>query len=228
VAMCVNDILTLGAVPLFFLDYFATGRLRPGVAASVIGGIAGGCREAGAALLGGETAEMPGFYADGEYDLSGFAVGVVPRERIVDGSRIEEGDLLVGLPSTGIHSNGFSLVRKIFFDLKRFGVGRRLKGLEGTLGEELLKPTRIYTAPVLSLLKRHTIKGMAHITGGGLTGNLPRILPEGLRAVVRRESWTPPAIFDLLFFALFVRVLRPRRKFSRTVMPGTMRLSSGT
>lgn len=198
VAMCVNDILTLGAEPLFFLDYFASGRLKGDIAAQVVSGIAEGCRQAGAALIGGETAELPGFYSAGEYDLAGFAVGVVDEPLIIDGRGIEPGDLLIGLPSNGIHSNGYSLVRKVFFELKKFGGGRRLKGLHGTLGDELLRPTRIYVRPVLSLLKRHDIKGMAHITGGGITGNLPRILPKGLKAVVDRNSWRPDTVFSLI------------------------------
>lgn len=198
VAMCVNDILTLGAEPLFFLDYFASGRLKANTAADVISGIAEGCRQAGAALIGGETAELPGFYAAGEYDLAGFAVGVVDESRIIDGNRIEQGDLVIGLPSNGIHSNGYSLVRKVFFEVKGFGVGRRLRGLQGTLGDELLRPTRVYVKTVLSVLRRHEVKGMAHITGGGITGNLPRILPKGLKAVIDRNSWQPDHVFTLV------------------------------
>ncbi len=198
VAMCVNDILTLGAEPLFFLDYFATGRLKPKAASAVISGVAEGCRQAGAALIGGETAELPGFYEDGHYELAGFAVGVVDRAKIVDGKNIKAGDVVIGLPSNGFHSNGYSLVRKVFLDVKGFGLKRRLRGLSRPLGEELLLPTRIYVKPVLSLLKRYEIKGMAHVTGGGITGNLPRVLPKGLSAVIDKDSWQRHEIFNLL------------------------------
>ncbi len=198
VAMCVNDILTLGAEPLFFLDYFATGRLKPKAASAVIAGVAEGCRQAGAALIGGETAELPGFYEKGQYELAGFAVGVVDRVKIVDGKNIRAGDLVIGLPSNGFHSNGYSLVRKVFLDVKGFGLKRRLRGISRPLGDELLLPTRIYVKPVLSILKRYEIKGMAHITGGGITGNLPRVLPEGMRAVISKDSWHRLEIFNLL------------------------------
>jgi len=198
VAMCVNDILTSGAEPLFFLDYFATGKLRPEKAAEVIKGIAAGCREAGCSLVGGETAEMPGFYSEGEYDLSGFAVGAVDQGKIIDGSRIREGDVIIGLASNGLHSNGYSLVRKLFFDLKRMDVNAYLPDLGTTLGEELLRPTRIYVKAFMDLRESLRIKGMAHITGGGIPGNLPRILPEGICAKVRRGSWPIPEIFLLI------------------------------
>jgi len=198
VAMCVNDILTLGAEPLFFLDYFATGRLSARAGAEVVSGIAAGCRDAGAALIGGETAEMPGFYAPGEYDLAGFSVGVVDAGRIVEGKGIRAGDVLIGLPSSGLHSNGYSLVRKVFFERKRFGPGRRLRELSGTLGDELLKPTRIYVRSVLPLLGRYEILGMAHITGGGLPGNIPRMLPPGLEARIDPSSWKRQPIFELI------------------------------
>lgn len=198
VAMCVNDILTSGAEPLFFLDYFATGKLSAGRAARVIEGIADGCREAGCALVGGETAEMPGFYQEGEYDLSGFAVGVVERENIVDGSQIAPGDVIIGLHSTGLHSNGYSLVRKIFFDHLRYNVEKFLPELGCTLGEELLKPTAIYVKAVQEIGKSFKIKGMAHITGGGIPGNIPRVLPEGTRAVIWDGSWPEPPVFKLI------------------------------
>lgn len=200
VAMCVNDILTLGAEPLFFLDYFATGRLKPNAASAVIAGVAEGCRQAGAALIGGETAELPGFYEKDQYELAGFTVGVVDRSKIVDGKKIKAGDVVIGLPSNGFHSNGYSLVRKVFFDVKGFGLKRRLRGLSRPLGEELLLPTRIYVKPVLSLLKKRfdDVKGMAHVTGGGITGNLPRVLPKGLRAVIDKDSWQRHEIFNLL------------------------------
>jgi len=198
VAMCVNDILTSGAEPLFFLDYFATGKLKPEKAADVIKGIAAGCREAGCALVGGETAEMPGFYARGEYDLSGFAVGVVDREKIIDGSKIRKGDAVIGLASNGIHSNGYSLVRKIFFDHKKMQVRKYIPELRSTLGQELLKPTRIYVKAYHAVKDRITVKGMAHITGGGLPGNLPRIFPSGIGAVIKTKSWQVPAVFSLM------------------------------
>lgn len=198
VAMCVNDILTGGAEPLFFLDYFATGRLKTETALKVVEGMAVGCEEAGCALIGGETAEMPGFYAEGEYDLAGFAVGVVEKDEIVDGSGIIEGDVLLGIPSSGLHSNGYSLVRKVFFDIKKFDISAYFDEVGGTLGEELLKPTRIYVKAVRDVMKKVDIKGMAHITGGGIPGNVPRALPDGLRAVVKEGSWPEPPVFGLL------------------------------
>jgi phosphoribosylformylglycinamidine cyclo-ligase len=198
VAMCVNDILTSGAEPLFFLDYFATGRLKAGKAAEVVKGIVKGCTEAGCSLIGGETAEMPGFYARDEYDLSGFAVGVVDRNKIINGSGIKEGDAIIGIASNGLHSNGFSLVRKIFFDVKKTDVSAYLPEIGAKLGNELLKPTRIYVKAFLSLRDAVKIKGMAHITGGGVPGNIPRILPEGMRAVIQSRSWPVPRIFSLI------------------------------
>ncbi len=198
VAMCVNDILTSGAEPLFFLDYFATGRLKPGKAAEVIKGIADGCLEAGCSLLGGETAEMPGFYARGEYDLSGFAVGAVEKEKIISGSGIRSGDVVIGIASNGLHSNGFSLVRKLFFEMKKMRLKTVMKETGISLGEELLKPTRIYVKAFNALKNRVDIKGMAHITGGGITGNLPRVLPEGLQSVLSRNSWPEPPIFGII------------------------------
>jgi phosphoribosylformylglycinamidine cyclo-ligase len=198
VAMCVNDILTSGAEPLFFLDYFATGKLKARKALDVVRGIAKGCREAGCSLVGGETAEMPGFYADGEYDLSGFAVGIVDKKRIIDGSRIRAGDAIVGLASNGLHSNGYSLVRKLFLDQEGMDVNSYVGELGVKLGEELLRPTRIYVKAFTLLRDKLMIKGMAHITGGGLPGNLPRIVPEGVHAGVRNGSWPVPKIFGLI------------------------------
>ena len=198
VAMGVNDILTQGAEPLFFLDYFATGKLKPKIALQVIRGIADGCRLAGCTLIGGETAEMPSFYGDGEYDLAGFVVGVVEREKIPNPASIVSGDLLIGLPSSGLHSNGFSLARKVLLEIKGLRLGDRISELGRTLGEELLEPTRIYAKVIRTLFRGHLIKGMAHITGGGVPGNLPRILPEGRRAWIHRRSWPVSPIFDLV------------------------------
>ena len=198
VAMCVNDILTSGAEPLFFLDYFATGKLRAEKALDVVRGIAKGCREARCSLVGGETAEMPGFYADGEYDLAGFAVGVVDRKEIIDGSRIRVGDAIVGIASNGLHSNGYSLVRKLFFEEEGMDVKTYVHELGAKLGDELLRPTRIYVKAFTILRERLRIKGMAHITGGGIPGNLPRILPEGICARIQNGSWPVPKIFSLI------------------------------
>lgn len=198
VAMCVNDILTSGAEPLFFLDYFASGRLVPEKASKVIEGIAAGCRESGCALIGGETAEMPGFYADGEYDLSGFAVGAVDKANIVNGSDIKPGDAIIGLLSSGLHSNGYSLVRKLFFELKKMDATEYIPELGLSLGEELLKPTRIYVKAWNALRNTVKVKGMAHITGGGIIGNLPRVLPEDVSAVIKEGSWPLPPIFRLI------------------------------
>jgi phosphoribosylformylglycinamidine cyclo-ligase len=184
VAMSVNDVLVQGAEPLFFLDYYACGRLDTRVAAEVIKGIARGCELAGCALLGGETAEMPGMYPEGEYDLAGFCVGVVEKERIIDGRSIAPGDAILGLASSGPHSNGYSLIRKI---LER-----------GKPEFDLLEPTRIYVKPVLKLLESVPVKGLAHITGGGITGNVPRVLPEGTKAVIRKASWPRPPVFEWL------------------------------
>ncbi|TAL25788.1 MAG: phosphoribosylformylglycinamidine cyclo-ligase [Nitrospirae bacterium] len=198
VAMCVNDILTSGAEPLFFLDYFATGRLKPEKAAEVVKGITVGCRQAGCSLIGGETAEMPGFYSEGEYDLAGFAVGVVDRDKIISGSKIKKGDAIIGLASNGLHSNGYSLVRKVFFGIKKTGVNQHVPELGSSLGEELLRPTRIYVKAFNALKDKVRIKGMAHITGGGITGNLPRIFPKGISAVIKKDSWPVPPIFHLI------------------------------
>jgi len=198
VAMCVNDVLTSGAEPLFFLDYFATGRLKPEKAAEVVRGITDGCRDAGCALIGGETAEMPGFYAKGEYDLSGFAVGVVDRKDIIDGRRIRGGEALIGLSSSGLHSNGFSLVRKVLFDASKMSIRKVLPEIGVPLGAELLKPTTIYVKAFNALKGKVDIKGMAHITGGGIPGNLPRIFPKGIGAVVYDGSWPVQPIYSLI------------------------------
>jgi phosphoribosylformylglycinamidine cyclo-ligase len=200
VAMCANDILVAGAEPLFFLDYVAIGKVESGKVASIVSGIAEGCRQAGCALIGGEMAEHPGVMDPGDYDLSGFCVGVVDRPKMVDGSTIEPGDVILGLASSGVHSNGFSLVRKALVDGHTEELGLPRLDLGGrTLGEALLEPTRIYVKPVLDLLRSGAaIKGMAHITGGGITENLDRSLPEGVDALVHRAAWKRPRIFELL------------------------------
>lgn len=198
VAMCVNDILCQGAKPLFFLDYIGTGKLLPEKMASIVEGVSNGCIKAGCGLIGGETAEMPGFYSDGEYDLAGFSVGVVDKKNIIDGSNIVEGDYLLGLPSSGVHSNGFSLVRKIVFEKQNMKVDDYVEELEMTIGEELLKPTRIYTDPVYELVKNFNIKGLSHITGGGFYENIPRILPKGLSININTKEIPTPIIFKLL------------------------------
>ncbi|HQN74317.1 MAG TPA: phosphoribosylformylglycinamidine cyclo-ligase, partial [bacterium] len=178
------DVIVGGAEPLFFLDYFATGKLSAEVGAEVVAGIAEGCFQAGCALVGGETAEMPDFYESGEYDLAGFCVGVVDREKIIDGSKIKEGDCIVGIPSTGVHSNGFSLVRKIVFNKMGLSTGDMIDELGLTVAQEFLKPTRIYVKEVLELIKKFKIRGMVHITGGGFYENIPRVIPEGLGALI--------------------------------------------
>ena len=195
VAMCVNDVLVLGAEPLYFLDYFATGRLSPEHAQSVIAGIASGCETAGAALIGGETAEMPGMYSPGDYDLAGFCVGVVEKDQIIDGSHIRAGDQILGLASSGLHSNGYSLARAV---LERSSATLGQPIGETTLGEALLAPTRIYVRPILALLKAMPIHGIAHITGGGLTGNIPRILPDNCDCRIDATAWPRPEIFQWL------------------------------
>jgi len=195
---CVNDILVQGAEPLFFLDYLATGRLSPDVAEQIVTGIAAACRENGCALLGGETAEMPGFYADGEYDVAGFIVGVVPRARLIDGSRIEPGDVLIALPSSGLHTNGYSLARKIVFETAGLRISDPFPGDTRTVGDVLLATHRSYLPAIRPLLGTPMIKGMAHITGGGITENLPRVLPEGLQARVDLRAWDVPAVFTWL------------------------------
>jgi len=198
VAMCVNDIIVQGAEPLFFLDYFATGKLKPREHADIVKGIAAGCKQAGCALIGGETAEMPAFYAGNEYDLAGFAVGVEEKKNIIDGSRIKPGMALIGLASSGLHSNGYSLVRKVLLEASKNAVTDVLPELGAPLGEVLLTPTRIYAKTVLTLLKEFDIYGMAHITGGGITENTPRMLPKGTAALIRKGTWTIPAVFSLI------------------------------
>lgn len=198
VAMCANDILTCGAEPLFFLDYLAVGKLVPEKVAAIVSGVAAGCNQAGCSLIGGETAEMPGFYGPDEYDMAGFAVGVVERDRIINGSRIEQGDCLIGLLSSGLHSNGYSLARKALLETAGFRIGDFSPELGRTIGEEMLEPTRIYAGAVLSLFNDFDIRGIAHITGGGLTENIPRILPAGASAVIERGSWFVPPVFPLI------------------------------
>jgi len=194
---CVNDILVQGASPMFFLDYLATGRLEPGVLASVVEGLAAGCRENGCALLGGETAEMPGFYADGEYDVAGFIVGLVDRPRLLDGSAVRPGDVLVGLPSAGLHTNGFSLARKVFFDVAGLGIDDTVEGTGQTVGQLLLAEHRSYLRALAEPAARK-IHALAHITGGGLTDNLPRVLPQGCSARIDRDRWTVPPVFEFI------------------------------
>ncbi len=198
VCHCVNDILVQGARPLFFLDYIAAGRLVPETVASVIEGLARGCKEAGCVLIGGETAEMPGFYSDGEYDVAGFIVGVVDRDLIIDGSRIVPGDVLIGLPSVGLHTNGYSLARKLLFEIAGYGPDKLIDELGCTASQELLKPHRGYLSAIEGLLDSGLIKGLAHITGGGLLENIPRILPEGTAAEINADSWPVLPVFDLL------------------------------
>jgi phosphoribosylformylglycinamidine cyclo-ligase len=198
VAMSANDVLACGAEPLFFLDYFATGRLEPAVAEEILAGIAEGCCEAGCALLGGETAEMPDCYGPGEYDLAGFLVGVVERDRVVDGRTVAPGDAVLGLGSSGLHSNGFSLARRVLLERAGYALDAILPPLARPLGEELLTPTRIYVRAVRHLLERVPVKAMAHITGGGLVGNLPRVLPAGCRALLDASAWPRPPIFGLI------------------------------
>ncbi|HEX6851695.1 MAG TPA: phosphoribosylformylglycinamidine cyclo-ligase [Candidatus Polarisedimenticolaceae bacterium] len=195
---CVNDILVQGARPLFFLDYVATGRLEPSVLAAVVSGIARGCKENGCALLGGETAEMPGFYADGEYDVAGFIVGMVDRPKVVDGSRIRPGDVLLGLPAAGLHTNGYSLARKVFFDVAGLKIHDRVEELGGTVAEVLLAEHRSYLAPLAPCLDAGLVRGLAHITGGGLTDNLPRILPQGTGARIDLGSWPVLPVYGFL------------------------------
>ncbi len=192
---CVNDILVQGALPLFFLDYLATGKLSPDVAEQIVAGLARACQENGCALLGGETAEMPGFYADGEYDVAGFIVGVVERGQIINGSRIAAGDVLIGLPSNGLHTNGYSLARKVAFEILKLDADSHVPDLGETVGEALLRTHRSYLPVIKPLLGKNVIKGMAHITGGGITDNLPRILPHGTAASIDRTSWRVPPIF---------------------------------
>jgi phosphoribosylformylglycinamidine cyclo-ligase len=199
VAMGVNDLLVHGAEPLVFLDYIGIARVVPRRIEAIVRGIAAGCREAGCALIGGEIAELPDFYAPDEYDLAGFAVGVAERGRLIDGRRVRPGDVVIGLLSNGLHSNGFSLARKVVFERLRLKISDRIPGLGRTVGRELLRPTRIYVKPVLALLRAGVpVRAMAHITGGGLTGNLPRVLPPGCRAVIDRGTWPVPHVFRWL------------------------------
>ena len=198
VAMCVNDIIVQGAEPLFFLDYLATGKLSPEKAVEIVKGISEGCVQAGCALIGGETAEMPGMYSEGEYDLAGFTVGVVDDDKIIDGSTITVGDAIIGIASSGLHSNGYSLARKVFFERMNLNVSSQLPELKSPLGQELITPTRIYVKAILNLLRDFQIKGMAHITGGGVIENIPRVLPKHCRAVLKKNSWPKPPIFEVL------------------------------
>jgi len=198
VAMCVNDIITVGARPLFFLDYFGTGQLDVDQGAQVVAGIAEGCLQAGCALLGGETAELPGFYARGEYDLAGFAVGIVERDQILDGTAVREGDVLLGVASSGLHSNGFSLARKVLLEHAGFSLSAKLDGLSGPLGKVLLEPTRIYAKAVATALETGAVHALSHITGGGLPGNVPRVLPESVAARFDTSAWPLPPIFPLI------------------------------
>lgn len=195
---CVNDILVQGARPLFFLDYIATGKLQPDVVAAIVEGVTNGCRENGCVLLGGETAEMPDFYSEGEYDIAGFIVGVVDREKIIDGKSIAAGDVLLALPSVGLHTNGYSLARKLFFEVAGYEVTTELDELEMTAGEALLQPHPSYLKPLDPLLDSGMIKGLAHITGGGLTDNIPRILPEGCAVEIKKDSWPVLPVFKLM------------------------------
>ena len=195
---CVNDILVQGARPLFFLDYFATGKLKPDVTASVVEGIAKACKENKCVLLGGETAEMPGFYAENEYDLAGFIVGVVDKSKVIDGKNIKAGDVVLGLPSNGLHTNGYSLARKLLFYIGRYKTGTELKETGETVGETLLKPHKSYLPALESLLDSGKVKGLAHITGGGFLENIPRILPENVGVEITRGTWTELPIFGLM------------------------------
>lgn len=198
VAMCVNDILVQGAEPLFFLDYLAVGKLEPEQVADVVKGVANACKESGCALIGGETAEMAGFYAEGEYDIAGFAVGAVEKSKIITSEKVKAGDVILGLPSSGVHSNGYSLVRKIVFDVKGFKGDEYIDELGKTIGEELLTPTRLYPKSCLTLIEKFDIHGMVHVTGGGYYENIPRALPEDMGAEIDATSWPVPPIFNLL------------------------------
>jgi phosphoribosylformylglycinamidine cyclo-ligase len=198
VAMCVNDIIVQGAEPLFFLDYLATGKLHPEKAAEIVKGIAEGCKQAGCALIGGETAEMPGFYGDGEYDVAGFTVGVVDRDNIIDGSCISVGNKLIGIASSGLHSNGYSLARTLIFDRLGLSISDEFPGTGASVADVLLTPTRIYVRSILNLLKDFSINGIAHITGGGLLENVPRVLPNGCQAHIYTNGWELPNLFTVL------------------------------
>lgn len=198
VAMCVNDIVVQGAEPLFFLDYLACGEIAPEKVEMIVKGVTDGCQEAGCALIGGETAEMPGMYAEGEYDIAGFSVGIVDRTNLIDGSRIGEGDAVIGLASNGVHSNGFSLVRKVLLEEQGLSLSQRVSPLDRPLGDELLTPTRIYVRPLLQAMAHHDIKGMAHVTGGGFYDNIPRMLPKGTGVEIEHGSWPIPPIFQVV------------------------------
>ena len=198
VAMCVNDVLCQGAKPLFFLDYIATGKVRAEKIADIVKGIADGCSQSGSALVGGETAEMPDFYGEGEYDMAGFSVGIVDKERIITGERIAAGDRIIGIPSSGIHSNGYSLVRKVFFEKMQMGVDEYVDELGQTLGEALLTPTKIYANACGAVLPKFDVKGIVHITGGGFFENIPRILPDDTAAVIDTDAWQIPPIFTYI------------------------------
>ena len=198
VAMCVNDIVVSGAKPLFLLDYLATSQLDLEKASKVVGGIVKGCIEAECSLIGGETAEMPGFYKEGEYDLAGFAVGIVEDAQLIDGSSVTVGDRLIAIASSGLHSNGYSLVRKVLLDHHKMNLESHVEEIGGVLGEELLRPAKIYVKPILNLVRDFNIRGIAHITGGGITGNLPRVIPKGCKATVHKGTWEILPIFSLL------------------------------
>lgn len=217
VAMCVNDIVAQGAEPLYFLDYIACGKMKPEKIEAIVSGVAKGCKQAGAALIGGETAEMPGMYDAEEYDIAGFAVGAVEKSQLLNNENIENGDLLIGLSSNGLHSNGFSLVRKIVREAG-LDLAKPCEGMGHSLGEELLVPTRIYVKPILNALKNHAIKGISHITGGGFAENVPRMLPDGLSADIDDGSWPVPPIFE---------VLKKHGGLSRKDMAGTFNLGIG-
>lgn len=198
VAMCVNDVLCQGAKPLFFLDYIATGKLIPEKVSEIVKGISSGCKKAGAALIGGETAEMPGIYSEGEYDLAGFTVGIVDKKDLINGSNISEGDTLIGIPSSGLHSNGFSLVRKVLFDINNYDIDEYFEELGSTLGEALIVPTKIYINPIYDVIRLFNIKGVSHITGGGFYENIPRMLPDGYGADIDMRDVQIPNIFDFI------------------------------
>jgi len=217
VAMCVNDIVVQGAKPLFFLDYLSMGKLKAKIATDVISGIGEGCRQAGCALIGGETAEMPGFYKDNEYDLAGFAVGIVENSKIIDGSGIRVGDKLIGISSSGLHSNGYSLVRKICFEILKLKIDTHIPELGKTIGEELLSPTRIYSQTVHSIIKDLPVVGLAHITGGGITDNIIRVIPEQCNVVMRNHSWDVPPVFTYLKQAGNISEREMRRTFNNGI-----------
>ncbi|MEN8139884.1 MAG: phosphoribosylformylglycinamidine cyclo-ligase [Thermodesulfobacteriota bacterium] len=214
VAMCVNDIIVSGAQPLFFLDYFSIGKLETELATAVVKGIAKGCEISKCSLIGGETAEMPGMYGPGDYDVAGFVVGIAERQEIIDGSEIKVGDKIIGLSSSGIHSNGYSLVRKICFEELGLTVDDQIDELGCTLGEELLRPTRIYVQPLLNLFKNFQLRGLVHITGGGFDDNIPRVLPKGCKAVINEGSWPVQPIFTFLQEKGNVPVAEMRRTFN--------------